>query len=159
MFCLSSLNIPLLAQFKRLGSGEAEMWVTWWRKGKKLTNCAQEQSGKQGEGANRQVGRRELEVNITHNTHTHRDNNWAHSAVIYAACFRQVLSAHHDLQEDASQNGDDVATVITLISAAVITQLTSILFAFRRHISNPFSAGVPKIRQSFWQEKGENGPF
>lgn len=128
-------------------------------KASKITNCAQEQSGKQGEGANRQVGRRGLEVNIKHNTYTHADNDWAHSAVIYAACLRQVLSAHHDLQEDASQNGDDAATVITLISAAVITQLTSTLSAFRRHISNPFPAGVPKIRQSFWHEKGENRPF
>lgn len=115
--------------------------------------------GGREKGANRQVGRHGLEVNIKHNTYTHRDNKWAHSAVIYAACLRQVLSAHDDLQEDASQNGDDAATVITLISAAVITQLTSILSAFRRHISNPFPAGVPEKRQSFWHEKGENGPF
>lgn len=42
-------------------------------KAKKLTNCAEQQSGKQGEGANRQVGRRGLEVNVKHNTCTHTE--------------------------------------------------------------------------------------
>lgn len=56
-------------------------------------------------------------------------------------------------REDATQNEND-ATVITVISAAVITELTSILFAFKRHISTPSSSGVPKIWQSGSHEEG-----
>lgn len=61
-----------------------------------------------------------------------------------------------NLQEDATQNEKDVMTVI---SAAVITQLTSILFAFKRHINTPSFTGFPKIRQSGWHEKSKNGLF
>lgn len=62
--------------------------------------------------------------------------------------------------EGAAQNENDAATVITVISASIITELTSILFALKRHISNPSSTGVPKIWQSGWHERGlEPGLF
>lgn len=45
------------------------------------------------------------------------------------------------MQEDASQNQNDAVTLITVIPAAVIT---SILFAFKTHISTSSATGVPQ---------------
>lgn len=53
-------------------------------------------------------------------------------------------AAHQKLQEDATQNETDAATVITVILTPVITELTSILFALQRHISTPSYTGEPQ---------------
>lgn len=103
-----------------------------------------------------------LEVNIQY-TQNCTTAFRVYSAAIYGICLTlmgvHMLTGSLNLQEDATQNKNDAVTVITVISAAVITKLISILFAFKRHISTPSSTGVPKIWQSGWHEKGKNGLF
>lgn len=56
-------------------------------------------------------------------------------------------------REDAIQNKNDSVSVITVILPAVITEPTSILFAFKSHICTHSSTGVSKIWQSGTHEK------
>lgn len=68
----------------------------------------------------------------------------------------QGLCTHLNLQEEDTRNEDDALTVITVILAAVIT---SILFAFKRHISTPSSTGVPKVSDRGKKNGGVGGLF